>query len=72
MKLTDKTLRYAAVYGAFVAAQVRDRMRDGFGPPDYELMRNFVEEAHTVAQMSEECQEWEPAMEDEVRYETEV
>lgn len=49
-------LRYYAVYGACVAQQVWDRIRSGYGPPDDELMKSFVEEAHAVAIQAEECQ----------------
>jgi len=66
MKLTKKTLEYNAVFGAFVALQVRDRINEGYGPPDYELMRNFVEEAHTVAEMAIEVQDFEPKEEEPV------
>jgi hypothetical protein len=48
--------RYLAVYGAYVALQVRDRMSEGRGPPDDKTMKDFVEEAHTVAEMAEEVQ----------------
>lgn len=62
---SQKDLEYNAVFGAFVALQVQERIRDGYGPPDYNLMRNFVEEAHAVAEMALEVQDWEPKEEDE-------
>lgn len=64
-KITEKELRYNAVYGAFVALQVRDRMKEGHGPPDCNLMRNFVEEAYAVADLAQEAQQWELTEEDE-------
>lgn len=47
--------RAVAVYGAFVALQVRDRIHEGHGPPDEILMRRFVEEAEAVALMADEA-----------------
>ena len=63
--MTDKVLRYYAVYGATVAAQVRERYKEGRGPPDMTLMRIFVEEAHATAKMAEECQAWHNSEEED-------
>jgi hypothetical protein len=65
MKVTRKLLRYHSIYGAFVALQVQDRMVRGLGPLDHDLMRNFVEEAHAVAEMAQDAEGWNPEEEDE-------
>ena len=46
--------RFLAVYGAMVALQVRDHMREGHGAPTDAAMLDFVEEARAVAGLSEE------------------
>lgn len=63
--MTSKEQRYNAVYGAYVAAQVQEYIREGNNGPDYETMRRFVEEAHSVAELSEEVQDFEPELEDD-------
>jgi hypothetical protein len=65
-KITEKKLRYNAVYGAMVAIQVQEHFAEGKGAPDFETMRHFVEEAYAVADLAEEVQpqEWEPPEED--------
>ena len=52
--MTETHLRYWSVYGAMVALQVRDHMREGRGAPTDQQMELFVEEAETVAKWSEE------------------
>ena len=64
-KISGKQLRYNAIYGAMIAAQVQDLVRDGGGAPDYSQMRRFVEEAYAVADLAEEVQQWEPSEEEE-------
>jgi len=50
-----KSRRWLAIYGAYIAAQVQDRIRltgDGYiGNSD---MRRFMEEAETIADMEAE------------------
>jgi hypothetical protein len=50
-------LRWHAVYGAFLAIQVRDYIAEGRGPPEDDVMIGFIEEAEAVADRSEskEC-----------------
>ena len=48
-------LRWHAVYGAFLALQVRDYIAEGRGSPENDVMAGFVEEAEAVADLSEEC-----------------
>jgi len=62
--MTINELRHAAVYGAFVAAQVQEKISSGAGAPSYEEMRSYVEEAYAVADMSEEVQDFDPTSED--------
>jgi hypothetical protein len=37
-------------------------MAEGRGPPDEKIMRDFVEEAESVADLSEEARALEPAL----------
>lgn len=48
--------RYLAVYGAYVALQMHERMREGRGAPSDEDMAYMVEEGHSVAEWSERTQ----------------
>jgi hypothetical protein len=50
-----KAQRWCSVYGATVAAQVRERFSEGKGAPTPEDMLAFVEEAQAVADMAEEA-----------------
>lgn len=66
MKTTDKQLQYAAVFGSFVAAQVQERRNQGRSSPNYIQIRRMVEDAHAVAEMTIEVQEWIPVDEDDI------
>jgi hypothetical protein len=46
--------RWLCVYGASVALQVRDHMREGRGTVDLERMRDIKEEARTIADLDTE------------------
>lgn len=46
---SEEEAEWAAVYGAYVALQVRDYVRTGQGLPGYPLMQSFVEEAEEIA-----------------------
>ncbi len=49
--------RWLAVYGAMIAIQTREHVRDGYGGPNASLMRHFTEEAAAVADLEEEASE---------------
>lgn len=48
--------RFLSVYGAMIALQVRDWMREGREAPGTKEMLRFVQEARAVAQLSEDVQ----------------
>ncbi len=50
-----KDQKWHAVYGAYVALQVAQRMQEGRGAPGEKDFENYVEEAITVADMSKEA-----------------
>lgn len=54
MSLPDE-LRWTSVYGATVAAQVRERFAQGRGGANDAAMDGFVEEAEAVADLAEEA-----------------
>ena len=66
MNTSEKESQYTAIYGAYVAAEVREYMRLHGELPDYENMRSIVEDAYSVAEFAEEVQDWEPKDEEDV------
>ena len=46
--------RWLCVYGASVAIQVHERMREGRGAVDVEIMRDIKEEARAIADLDAE------------------
>lgn len=60
--MSNKELRWTAIYGAMIAAQYQERMSRGKGPPDEEQMDGIMEEAAAVADYEDE-RRWEQAKE---------
>lgn len=45
----------ASIIGASIAHQVWHQIHSGYGPPDPDLMRSFIEEAEAVAELFDEA-----------------
>lgn len=54
--MTEETKgrRWLAIYGAYLALQIRDRLRDGHALPDPQLFKALMEDAATVADIEAE------------------
>jgi hypothetical protein len=54
---TFQRMKWLSVYGAAVALQIHDHLREGKGPPDDTAMDCFVEEAAAQADIAEAADE---------------